>query len=197
MARRATKRGGKGRARRVNRTAQILGWILAPPLAYVLHPTIIVAIGGMIPTWVAYIVDNRPQRYAARTVGYANAAGVVIVAMDMWLRDHTWQRALELISDPLNWAIMFGAAALGWALYFALPPMMRTYLAVTNELKLKQLKTEQRELINEWGLEVTETAREFEEEVPDAAGAEGADEGDEAEGAASERLGAEQSTVTR
>lgn len=141
---------------------QGLAWILAPPIAYIGHPTLIVALVGMIPTFVAYIIDTRPQRYAARTVGYMNFAGVTIVAAEMWGGDNTWQRALELISQPTNWLIMFGCAAVGWVFFYAAPPIVYAYLTVANEVKSKQLQKEQRELIKEWGDEVKTDAPDVE-----------------------------------
>jgi len=145
-----------------NKLLQGLAWILAPPIAYIGHPTLIVALAGMIPTFVAYIIDTRPQRYAARTVGYMNFAGVTIVAAEMWGGDNTWQRALDLISQPTNWLIMFGCAAVGWIFFYAAPPIVYAYLTVANELKSKQLQKEQRDLIKEWGDDVKTGAPDIE-----------------------------------
>lgn len=137
-----------------NKLLQGLAWVLAPLIAYIAHPTMIVALAGMIPTFVAYIIDTRPQRYAARTVGYMNFAGAMFVSSEIWWADNSWQGALELISYPTNWLIMFGCAALGWVFYYVAPPIVYAYLTVANEVKSKQLQKEQRELIKEWGDEV-------------------------------------------
>ena len=135
----------------IHRRARIILLVSAPALLFIGYPTFMVALGGMLPTLVAFIVDSRKERYAARTVGYLNGAGVFIVCLDMWSGDHTWQAALEILYDPLNWLIMFGTAALGWGLFFAIPPISRAYLAVSNDLKLKALLSEQERLAGEWG----------------------------------------------
>ena len=135
----------------IQRRARMIMLISAPALLFIGYPTFMVALGGMLPTLVAFIVDNRKERYAARTVGYLNASGVFIVCLDMWSGDHTWQAALEILSDPLNWLIMFGTAAVGWGLFFVMPPVSRAYLAVSNDLKLKSLTSEQEKLVGEWG----------------------------------------------
>jgi len=158
MAKKPKTKAAKAKPQKKNKLLQMLAWVLAPPIAYFGHPTLIVALAGMIPTFVAYIVDNRPQRYAARTVGYMNFAGVSIVAAEMWGGDNTWQRALELIAQPTNWLIMFGCAAVGWIFFYAAPPIVFAYLTVANEVKLKQLQKEQRELIKEWGDEIKSVA---------------------------------------
>ncbi len=147
----AGKSSGAGRSK-------LIAYILAPPVLFIAYPTVILALGGMLPTLVAYIIDQRGERYAARTVGYMNLSGVLVVAIEMWAGDHTWQKALDLLAEPANWLIMFGSAAVGWVLYFALPPMVKAYLKVSNELRMKQLRKEQERLSKEWGAQVTRNA---------------------------------------
>ena len=158
----------------IGRRAKLIFLFAAPLLAFVAYPTIMVAIGGMLPTLVAFIIDSRPERYAARTVGYLNLSGVFIVCLDMWTGDHTWQAALEVLYDPLNWLIMFGTAALGWVLYFILPPVSGAYLSVSNDLKLKSLISDQEKLVKEWGNGVSRNAP----AAPRAQPVEGADDAD-------------------
>lgn len=162
MARQPARRGGKTREIRLTaanrRRAKIIGYLLAPLLVFIGYPTLMVAMGGMLPTLVAFIVDNRKERYAARTVGYLNSAGVFFVCLDMWGSDHSWQHALDLLAQPLNYLIMFGAAGVGWLLYFILPPIANTYLAIHNDLRLKSLNAEQEKLVKEWGTGVRRNA---------------------------------------
>lgn len=162
MARQPVKRRGKTREIRLTaanrRRAKILGYLLAPLLVFVGYPTLIVALGGMLPTLVAFVVDNRKERYAARTVGYLNSAGVFIVCLDMWSGDHTWQHSLDLLSQPVNYLIMFGAAAVGWVLYFIFPPVANAYLTIHNDLRMKSLNSEQEKLVKEWGTGVRRNA---------------------------------------
>lgn len=150
----------------LRRRAKVLSFIFGPPLLFILHPTVIVAMGGMLPTLVAFIIDNRKERYAARTVGYLNFSGVFIVCLGMWTGDHTWQAALELLYEPFNWLIMFGTAALGWVLYFMLPPISGAYLKISNDLKLKTLLSEQEKLVKEWGQGVARNAPAQPKETP-------------------------------
>ncbi len=150
----------------LRRRAKVLSFIFGPPLLFILHPTVMVALGGMLPTLVAFIVDNRKERYAARTVGYLNLSGVFIVCLDMWAGDHTWQAALEMLYEPFNWLIMFGTAALGWVLYFIMPPISGTYLKISNDLKLRTLLGEQEKLVKEWGHGVSRNAPAAPKEAP-------------------------------
>ena len=162
MARQPAKKRGNNKEIRLTpaarRRAKIFGYFLAPLLVFVGYPTLMVACGGMLPTLVAFIVDNRKERYAARTVGYLNSAGVFIVCLEMWGGDHTWQRALDLLAQPINYLIMFGAAAVGWALYFLVPPVTNAYLSIHNDLRLKSLNSDQEKLVKEWGTGVRRNA---------------------------------------
>ena len=43
---------------------------------------------------------------------------------------------------------MYSAAAVGWIVLFAAPPVVAAYLAVTSEMRDKQLKARQKDLIS-------------------------------------------------
>ncbi|RED53638.1 hypothetical protein [Aestuariispira insulae] len=137
-----------------------LVWLLIIIVAGVLFPaTMLLIVSGMVPTLVAFIVDNHPRRHATRTVAYLNMAGTFIVAMDMWQSgDDSLQRAAEMLGDPINWGIMFGLAGLGWAIYYTLPPLVLSVKTISNDVQMKKLKQRQLELTKEWGLEVADTA---------------------------------------
>ena len=49
---------------------------------------------------------------------------------------------------------MYSAAATGWIIYHATPPVVSAYLAVTSEIKIKNFKARQHELIEDWGRNV-------------------------------------------
>ncbi|WP_420549145.1 hypothetical protein [Curvivirga sp.] len=134
-------------------------WIAMPVTSLIFFSTAIVIAGGMIPTGVAYFVDKSEGKYATRTVGYMNIAGAIYVCMDMWSSgDNTVERALTLLSDPLNWLIMFGTAGAGWIIYFMLPPVVFSYLHAYSLIRNKKIKEQQDALVKEWGEVVRETA---------------------------------------
>ena len=55
---------------------------------------------------------------------------------------------------------MYGAAAVGWLIYFATPPVVAAWMAVNHEIRQQALKSRQTELINEWGNTVRRSAAE-------------------------------------
>ena len=80
QAKRQAKRQASARRRNYNLYVFVIaaGLMLGGiALAITALPTFIILYGGMLPTLVAFLVDNQPGRYLFRTVGVSNAAGVI------------------------------------------------------------------------------------------------------------------------
>ncbi len=170
---------GPGRPQRSKRSA-IIAWIVAPIIGVVFFPTIILLTVGMAPTLVAFIIDRRPRKFAARAVGYLNFTGCLPFALKMWTGSHSLDSVLDILSSPISWFVMYSAAAGGWVIYFLMPPIVAAWMAVASEVKAKAIRARQEELIKEWGAEVKQgfrRARGTEEEGED--GAEPSGEGEE------------------
>ena len=126
-------------------------WVIIPLFFIMFFETMVLFAAGMIPTFVAYIIDPSEKKQITKTVCYANAAGCFIVAINMWTYNNTLDQALYLMSDARNWLIMFGSASLGWLLYFIMRPMVVSYLAIKFEAKRKNMENIKKNLIEEWG----------------------------------------------
>lgn len=113
---------------------------------------------SMLPTGVAYLIDTHPRRYTAKTVGWTNFAGAVIVAMEMWTTDGSWSSTFDVLGDPLNWVIMLGSAGVGWVLQSTVPGMVLRYLNISLEMRRRSLHERQEELEKEWGTDVRDEA---------------------------------------
>ncbi len=146
------KEGKKGSA------GGLLAWLLALIFGVFALPTLLLLLVGMAPTLVAYfIMDRHPAKYITRAVGYLNFSGCLPYAIDLWrggggLWD--FENLLLVVSNPFSLLVMYSAAAVGWAILFAAPPVVASYLAVTSEMKEKNLKARQKELIDNWGRNV-------------------------------------------
>lgn len=134
-------------------------WVVLPVLSIIFMSTAMVCAAGMIPTGVAYLIDKTKGKYAARTVGYLNIAAAAYVSMEMWMTgDNTLERGVAILGDPINWFIMFGAAAIGWGIYFLLPPVVFKYLQAYSIIRNKRIKEQQKKLVKEWGEVVKQSA---------------------------------------
>ena len=141
---------------------KVIGGMLLLGVGVLVLPTMMVLAIGMLPTMAAYLTDRRREKYAAFCVGAANLCGVLPFTLALWTQDHSFDHALKQIGDPLAWFAMYGAAAIGWAIYYVTPGIIALFLKVQIERRIEKLKQYQAELIEEWGQEIAK--KEGEEE---------------------------------
>ncbi len=128
--------------------------LVVTPAVLFAMPTTVLAAVGMIPSLVAYVADRDPAKSASMTVAPINVCGILPFAMDMWKHQHTMQAAMHLLGDPLTWLVMYGAAAVGWALYFLIPPIVTNFEVMRAESRIEVLTAKKAELTEEWGPDV-------------------------------------------
>lgn len=137
----------------------LLVMLFAMGLAVSMLPTTVLILFGMLPAWVAWYVDRRPEKYAAYTVFLLNACGVMPFILELWTKGHTISNSTAIVRDPMSWAVMYGAAGLGWLLLFAIPSVTGFLLSIRIDERIKFLRKRQKEIITEWGDEVAATER--------------------------------------
>jgi len=117
-------------------------------------PTCMIIAAGMLPTLGAYLSEKGEDRYAFLCVGGLNFAAVVPYLFGMWFGVHTIDEAIHLLSDSalLLWAYM--AAAVGWVIYKAMPPIISGWLTMNTNKRINGLKAAQRKLTEDWGQDV-------------------------------------------
>jgi len=146
--------GAKRPVRKRSNTKPLLIIMLLGLGLFVL-PTLILFLVSMAPTLVTYVMDRRSEKYAAFSVGCMNFCGTLPYALDLWLNDHSIDHTGFILSDPLAWIVMYGAAAVGWGIHMAAPRMISVVLRFHTERRIEKLKEYQRELVEEWGKEIT------------------------------------------
>jgi hypothetical protein len=134
--------------------------IVVVVLAMTALPLCILVVAGTLPTVVAALVDRHQRRYLARTVGAMNLAGVLPGALHMWESGITFASLQQVIDSPYNWLVMYGAAAVGWVLYFCVPPVVAMVVEIKVDESKRRLEARAKALIEEWGEEVTGRKRE-------------------------------------
>jgi predicted transporter len=153
-----TPRDPQGTATKVIGTVVVVGaavWIL---------PTILILVIGMFPTVAAFFADRRKEKYAAFTVGLMNLCGVLPFALNMWVvGGANMNTATAQIGNVFNWLIMYGAAAMGWGIYYVTPGIVAMFLKLQIDRRIAKLQSYQQELIEEWGNGIAGAGEEEEE----------------------------------
>src|SRR3546814_9600735 len=80
-----------------------------------------------------------------------NFTGVLPFIIRLWIEEHSYERAFQVIGDPLTWLVMYGAAALGWAIYFVAPGIVGMFIGMRTEQRIQRLRRRQRDLVEAWG----------------------------------------------
>jgi hypothetical protein len=123
-------------------------------LAFTVVPLIVVLIPGMMPTLVTLLVDRQRPRYLTYTVGAMNFSGVLPILLTV-LKGHLTMTAAGLaLTNPVTWIVMYGAAAAGWLIWGATPPLARICLDIQANQKRRALETLGKAVQQEWGEEV-------------------------------------------
>ncbi|NQU60268.1 MAG: acyl-CoA synthetase [Rhodospirillales bacterium] len=133
--------------------------------------TVFMVFLGLLPTFVAAVVDRAEGKYATFCVLGLNFSGLFPFLMEIWFKDHSFDAAVTIMADPFNLIIIYGAAAFGWMLFIALPPVVTTFLSVMSQHRMTILQENQRNIIEEWGegittaIELAESGESFEEGI--------------------------------
>ncbi|MEQ8195865.1 MAG: hypothetical protein RIB59_15385 [Rhodospirillales bacterium] len=115
---------------------------------------------GMLPTVVAFIIDRSYQRSNTVCVGGANLCGVFPYLLDLWLKQHTVTGAMHILTDVFAIAVMYCAAAFGWLLFIAIPPIVASVLNVLAQHRVVHLRARQKKILEEWSKAVAEDVKE-------------------------------------
>lgn len=121
-------------------------------------PTAIVLGAAMIPSIVALMIDDDPDKLGTMTVAPLNLCGALPSVMALWSRDNSIGQAMHQLSEPTNWLMMYGAAAIGWAIYSFVPPIVSGCVVRRHEAEIARLADHQRKLVEEWGSDVANAA---------------------------------------
>jgi hypothetical protein len=152
MAKKPPPRGAAKRKKKKMSVWTLL--LLLLPAGLVVLPTTILFGLGMIPTMVAYMIDRDSEKPAPITVGGLNFCGCLPYAIDLWKHGGGVNVALKVFADPLAWLVMYGAAAVGWAFYYGIPPTVANTEVMRSERRIDALKQRKVALVQEWGPDV-------------------------------------------
>ncbi len=169
-SKRNRNQAGKGR------TSSLMTFVwMAASVAFLVMiaaATMFLLLLGMLPTITALILDRSKQKYAVFCVGGMNAAGLSPYILDLWFGAHSIAAVVDIMTDALSVAIIYGAAAFGWVIYTIVPPVVVSILTIVTQRRVASLRTAQRRIIEEWGEDVTLTIDKDARRVTEKAGGE-------------------------
>ena len=155
------------RARRVQRQAQarlrnhrmlvlavaVVLTIGGVALAITALPTFIIVYGGMLPTVVAFLVDNRPGRYLFRTVAVTNAAGLLPFLSGSINYSSNAGVIVSPVGSFSTWLTVYGVAGVGWFMVIAVPMLWQMFFEMMLEMKMRRYQAAREALAKEWDLD--------------------------------------------
>jgi hypothetical protein len=111
---------------------------------------------GMLPALVSSMIDRRASKAASTSIGAFNMAGMLPYLNELLRGNDVSVQAQALLGDIYAWFHIYGAAAAGWIVIWALPQIWAGIFVARAKDRIATLQTEQDKLVEEWGKDVAD-----------------------------------------
>ncbi|MBA8667212.1 hypothetical protein H1Q59_04830 [Holosporaceae bacterium 'Namur'] len=116
---------------------------------------------GMLPGFIAGVVDRYQNRYLTKIVLMFNFAGVAPYLIQIILNySQAHEMAIKFILEPKTWLYIYSYSTVGWVVYWCFPNINLLIKNVLVQFKINKLNDELDKLVNEWGKEVKKRDKE-------------------------------------
>jgi len=129
----------------------MVAMIAAFVLILVSMASLVLLVFGLLPTFVAVLIDRSPQRFAFFSVFAMNFAGIFPYLLDLWMGSNSMSVAIDSLTNVFSLFVMYGSAAVGWVLFTVTPPVVTTVMTIIAQRRVTGLRARQKKLLNEWG----------------------------------------------
>ena len=124
-----------------------------------LLPVTLIMLAGLIPSFAIAMSDRGRAKHFTVCVAALNCVGVVHMILELFKRNAVTtfsgiEYPMRLLSEPINWLIMWGGAGLGYALFAVIPPAIANLLSAMAQSKIETYKKNLTELQKTWGNDV-------------------------------------------
>lgn len=120
-------------------------------VAVVFTPTTSIILVGMLPTLVAYLVDNSLEKNKTLTIGAMNFAGCFPYLLSLWKGENTLNAALSYLENPKTIIFIYSIAALGYIINWLVTMGISTILKQRSHMRIERIKSEKKKLKDRWG----------------------------------------------
>ncbi len=123
--------------------------------------TLFLILFGMLPGFIASIVDRYLSRDLTKIVILFNFSGISpYLVQILFHTDQVQEIAIKLILTPHTWLYIYTFSAVGWIVYRSFPNISLLIKNITIQLRINELTNELEKLTDEWGNEVRRTPEE-------------------------------------
>lgn len=149
-----TKKSSKAKPRKMSVKAQLImaGFIV---LATIFLPTSFLLCIGMLPTPAAALWDRGRKMTIVVAVGAMNLAGCTPYLLKLWAHGNSFDKAFDIVADPMNIIVMYAAAGVGYVISWAMTDITASILYKRGRARQKEIRKIQEKLTERWGRGVT------------------------------------------
>jgi hypothetical protein len=115
---------------------------------------VLVIIFGILPGMVAVLIDQEKQRYISKIVLAFNLIGLIPYVAKIIRSSMSDVVAIDMMIEPMTWMVIYGAAAIGWMVYWFFPEAGQLINTIMINSKVNKLEDELEALCQEWGEEI-------------------------------------------
>ena len=128
-------------------------WILLCMVAMLVIslPTVLLLLFGLLPTIVAWVIDRSQEKHATFCVCGMNFSGVFPFLTDIWFKNHSIDAAVRVLTNVFDLMVIYGAAAFGWMMFIAVPPVVTQFISAMLQRRVQVLRAQQQTIVEEWG----------------------------------------------
>ncbi len=117
-----------------------------------LQKAMVFALLAMLPSFIAFFLDHDPRKPVFFTITAFNFSGLFPFFMQMLMSESLSYEAEEMIANMQAWAVIYGAAGIGWLLVLAGPTISLSLVEFFYNGKATRLELEQKKLAETWGI---------------------------------------------
>ena len=132
----------------------VLAIVFMMVLALFERPICLLMLFALVPTMLAWLVDDTRGQSLIRTVAPLNLASSLPFAIKLWHEHNSLDQVFTFMSGTYTWVALYGAAVFGWLLYYLAPAVITTIVARRIERLREHAVERQKALKDEWGEDV-------------------------------------------